>query len=474
MRRCLVALIICLAGGAAHADQLSAARTKLRHIIVIMQENRSFDHYFGMFPGADGFPRDANGNITVCVPLDPADPQQGCLAPFHDTKLVNAGASHQYGDAMLDIDSGAMDGFIYAQTGGLPGCHKPKPGFCPGIKIHDVMGYHTDAEIPHYWAYARNFVLQDHFFQSTPSWSFPVHLYMASEWSANCTSPTDPFSCDSDAKMLFGKFGHPRAFNLTMPWTSIIWLLDHAKVSWRYYLAPGDQPNCADDDDADCTVDKQKPGVPGAWNPLPFFSTFKESEADHPGYAADHVLTINRFWEDVRNGELANVVWLAPSGYISEHPPHSLRRGMLHVVKLINAIARSQYWDDTAIFVTWDDWGGFYDHVVPPVSDQHDFQTLGYGLRVPGLIVSPWVKSGTIDHQTMSFDAYTRFIEDVFLNSQRLDPATDGRPDPRPDVREALKTVYDRMTGKPIPVGDLLNDFDFAQPPLPPLPLPEH
>jgi phosphoesterase family protein len=145
---------------------------------------------------------------------------------------------------------------------------------------------------------------------------------------------------------------------------------------------------------------------------------------------------------------------------------------MQYVTEVVNAISQSRYWRDSVVFIAWDDWGGFYDHVVPPISDQANGQILGYGLRVPGLILSPWVKGGTIDHQTMSFDAYNRLVEDLFLDSARLDPATDGRPDPRPTVREALTTVYDRVTRQPIPVGDLLNDFDFTQAPLPPLVLP--
>ena len=115
-------------------------------------------------------------------------------------------------------------------------------------------------------------------------------------------------------------------------------------------------------------------------------------------------------------------------------------------------------WNSTAIFLAWDDWGGFYDHVAPPTVDVN-----GYGLRVPGMVISPYAKKGYIDHQTLSFDAYAKFIEDDFLNSQRLDPATDGRPDPRPDVRE----------NAPI-LGNLINDFDFTQTPRPPIPLPVH
>ena len=120
---------------------------------------------------------------------------------------------------------------------------------------------------------------------------------------------------------------------------------------------------------------------------------------------------------------------------------------------LVNAIMRSPDWSSTAIFLSWDDWGGFYDHVTPPSVDQN-----GYGLRVPGLVISPYARKGYIDHQTLSHDAYAKFIEDDFLGGQRLDPSTDGRPDPRPDVRESLSQL-----------GDLQADFDFTQQPLPPV-----
>ena len=130
------------------------------------------------------------------------------------------------------------------------------------------------------------------------------------------------------------------------------------------------------------------------------------------------------------------------------------------------------------IFLAWDDWGGFFDHVVPPVSDLNAAgQRMGYGIRVPGLIISPWVKHGVIDHQTMSFDAYQRFIEDVFLDHARIGGFGGQRPDSRPLVRESVKTVSTQTSptafnGPPIPVGDLLNDFNFSQSPLPPLILP--
>jgi len=130
--------------------------------------------------------------------------------------------------------------------------------------------------------------------------------------------------------------------------------------------------------------------------------------------------------------------------------------GQGYTTGLINAIMQGRNWNSTAIFLTWDDWGGFYDHVTPPSVDQN-----GYGLHVPGMVISPYAKQGLIDHQTLSFDGYLKFIEDDFLGGQRIDPANDGRPDLRPTVRENVPIL-----------GDLSQDFDFTQPPRPPLILP--
>jgi phospholipase C len=130
--------------------------------------------------------------------------------------------------------------------------------------------------------------------------------------------------------------------------------------------------------------------------------------------------------------------------------------GQAYVTGLVNAVMRSRVWRHSAIFISWDDWGGFYDHVVPPAVDRN-----GYGLRVPGLVISPYAKRGYVDHQLLSHDAYLKFIEDRFLGGQRLEPDTDGRPDPRPTTREALPAL-----------GDLRRAFDFSRPPRRPLILP--
>ena len=131
--------------------------------------------------------------------------------------------------------------------------------------------------------------------------------------------------------------------------------------------------------------------------------------------------------------------------------PHQSRE--VNVTRLIDDVMRGPDWKSTAIFLSWDDWGGFYDHVQPPAVDEN-----GYGLRVPAIVISPYARHGYIDHQTLSQDAYAKFIEDDFLGGQRLDPRTDGRPDPRPSVRENVKIL-----------GDLQSDFDFNQKPGPPV-----
>ena len=171
------------------ADNNSTGIHKIKHIIVIMQENRSFDSYFGTFPGADGIPMQ-NGVPTVCVP-DPASGQ--CVKPYHDTADLNTGGPHGQSNAIADIDGGKMDGFIAQSEGKNKGCGNAPE--CASSSTSDVMGYHTAAEIPNYWTYAKDFVLNDHLFESNASWSLPSHLYMVSEWSAKCSQIGNPQSC---------------------------------------------------------------------------------------------------------------------------------------------------------------------------------------------------------------------------------------------------------------------------------------
>ena len=431
---------------------------KIRHVVIIMQENRSFDSYFGTFPGADGIP------AGVCVP-DPGN--GGCIAPFHDSSDLNYGGPHSQSNAIADIDDGRMDGFVGQAEQGM-GCTSEDPNCSPCTETGqsssstpscvDVMGYHDAREIPNYWTYAEQYVLQDHMFEPNESWSLPAHLYMVSEWSAYCTNPLLPSSCHSNVQnpnpdsTLNADFSTPNDGELHYAWTDITWLLHQQNVPWDYYVFQGTEPDCENDASMTCAPVEQGPQTPGIWNPLPSFTDVTEDGQ------LGNIQSLSNFFTAARDGTLPAVSWITPNGTVSEHPPALVSAGQTYVTGLINAIMESPDWNSTAIFLAWDDWGGFYDHVVPPVVDGE-----GFGLRVPGIVISPYAKQGYIDHQILSFDAYTKFIEDDFLDSARLNPATDGRPDPRPDVRE----------NNPI-LGNLTADFNFNQSPRAPLILPVH
>jgi len=498
-------------GSASSASSASATETgiqKIKHVVIIMQENRSLDSFFGTYPGADGIPA-KNGQFTVCVP----DPRiGGCDKPYHDSSLVNGGAGHGLSNAVTDIDGGKMDGFVKSAeetvSRGCSATNPPTPVCLPSGEP-DVMGYHDAREIPNYWTYASDFVLNDHMFEPVDSWSLPSHLYLVSEWSARCGS-ANPDSCVNDPAQAgrgarAGLKGMPPDFvsclrahgvtqlkkaNLTSPkvvaatsaclgaltpaqrqqllgsggegaqlgdysWTDLTYLLHKANVSWAYYVQRGVQPDCDDNPDetaAGCAPVAQGARTPSIWNPLPSFTDVKTDGQ------LGNIQNLTNFYPAAEKGTLPAVTWIAPAQPDSDHPPANLATGQAYVTNLINTIMKGPDWNSTAIFLTWDDWGGFYDHVVPP-----DVDSDGYGLRVPSLVISPYGRHGYVDHQVLSFDAYNKFIEDDFLNGARLDPKTDGRPDPRPDVREDAAVL-----------GNLYADFDFSQPPRPAVLLPTH
>jgi phospholipase C len=347
-----------------------------------------------------------------------------------------------------------MNGFVAQARRGLHACEatfNPACGQAAGRRP-DVMGYHTGADIPNYWTYARDFVLQDHMFQSDLTWSLPAHLYMVSEWSARCAD-RNPMSCRNAIDHPqdppdFGKVHH--RLSIPYAWTDLTYLLHKHHVSWRYYVFKGPEPDCANPAAMICAPGKQSSQTPGIWNPLPYFQDV------HQDGQLGNIQSLQHFFAAAHHGNLPAVSWIVPNGRVSEHPPALVSRGQSYVTALINAIMKSPDWKSTAIFLAWDDWGGFYDQVVPPRVDAN-----GYGLRVPGLVISPYAKRGFIDHQVLSFDAYAKFIEDDFLGGQRLNPLTDGRPDPRPDVRENAPQL-----------GNLVKDFNFSQRPRPPVILP--
>jgi phospholipase C len=446
----------------------AAAKTyPIQHVIVIMQENRSFDEYFGTFPGANGIPP------GTCMPLNPSNPSQGCVVPFHDVHDINAGGPHTEQSAEMDLDDGVttnkLDGFVYAQSTAKNACSAPATTTChyrlEGTARHDVMGYHNDQELPNYWAYAKQFVLQDNLYAGVRSWSWPSHIDMTSEWVATCTNNTDASTCITNLEV-----GHPNK-KTNMPWANLFQLMDVHGVSWKYYLGNGDAPDC-EDGEMDCPPSPQTSNVQSIWNPPGYFGSVK---AQGSAYLATHNPSLDQFYVDVANNALPQVSWIVGASLTSEHPVSGITTGEEFVTALVNAIANSPYWNNTAIFVAWDEWGGFYDHVVPPVVDMNTgpYPVEGFGVRVPGLLISAYAKKGYIDHSVLSFASYATFFEDLFMDGARLDPAALGIPDARPDIRDALTSVT-FPDGTVAPIGNLMDEFAFNHKPQPPLILSSH
>jgi phospholipase C len=455
----------------ARADKPS---TLIQHVIIIMQENRSFDNYFGTYPGANGIP------VGTCVPMLPGNPGLGCIAPYHDVHDYQIAGPHNAINAQNDLDDGIttenLDGFVASQNTALAIACAQNPqaihcqGSSDGYTRHDVMGYHTAQEIPSYWAYAQHFVLMDGMFAGVRSWSLPAHLDMTSEWVAICLNDALASTCTTANTL-------DRTKNTTYPWVNLFQLMDVHGVSWKYYLGEGLQPDC-DDDDMTCAPENQVHAVPSIWNPAPAFTSVK---AQGQAYIEAHNPPNNQLLIDLKNGTLPQVSWVVPNNTVSEHPFVGITAGMEYVTSMVNAVMESPYWNSTAIFITWDDWGGFYDHVAPPNVDfaapgnplRDAGVVQGFGLRVPALLISPWAKPGFIDHGLHSFASFATLVEDLFMDGARLDPVALGNPDSRPDIRDALTHVT-FPDGTKQKIASLIDDFDFRQKPQPELLLPTH
>lgn len=401
---------------------------RLEHFVYIIQENHTFDNYFGTYPGAEGIPPHTR------LPFRPGGPAE--FAPYHTHQLSLTNLPHDWQAARLAYDNGRMDGFLYAEwplalryywsepvpetdprlvhpVPGLP--HKlvyqegplrrrriPRPKSAPQgrppAEFLQTVAYYDYREIPNYWDYARRFTLCDHFFTSEMGPSEPNHLFAVAAEAGGLVN--NPFQ---DVHGQEGVYSFP----------TLCESLSRAGVSWRYYDA------------------KARPKEHGLWNPLMGFTSFKDNPA-----LSENIVAFHNFNSDVVHGRLPAVSWIVPTWEVSEHPPYRSDVGMWWVTDIVNTIMRSPYWSTTAIIVTWDDYGGFYDHVPPPQVDAY-----GLGFRVPCLVISPYAKPGYICRQTLDFTSPLKLIERRF----DLPPLTER----------------DRAA------NDMTDCFDFARQPIP-------
>ncbi len=316
-------------------ESLSESQDRIQHVLFLLQENHSFDNYFGTFPGVDGIP--------------PGTKVEG-VAPFHLSSPRTGNLPHGKATVQAAVNGGAMDRFVSAE-------HSTQ-----------TMGYYDGSDIPNYWAYARHFTLADRFFCSSTGPSLPNHLFAlaasAGDVTANRIMPPA------------GGYGFP----------SLAERLEQAGVSWKVY-----------DGGANA----------GSFSPLdPFsgFSSVMKSEA-----LRSRLVPNAQFFRDLRAGDLPSVAWLFPNPEESEHPLTDIRVGMWYVTAVANALMKSPYWRTTVLVVSWDEYGGFYDHVPPPLVDGQ-----GYGIRVPALVISSRARPGNVDHTTYDFSAVLKLMERQF------------------------------------------------------------
>ena len=327
----------------------------IEHVVVLMQENHTFDNYFGTFPGADGPPP------GTCMPIDPATPDLGCVAPYHLDSPRSADLAHSRTVGLRAVNGGAMDGFIAVQN------ERNLPGPV-------AMGYYDGRDLPFYWNLATEYILADRFFSSVQGSSEANHQY----WVAGCSS--------------IGPIPEEEGYSFP----TIFDRLDAAGISWKFYVQ-----------NYDPTITFRNPqpvsphGAQLVWVPLLSVGRFLDVPRLH-----DRIVDLSEYHEDLANGTLPAVSYIVPSG-ASEHPPGDVTLGHVFATSLVTALMRSSSWDASLFLITWDDWGGWYDHVEPPQVDAD-----GYGFRVPALIVSPYARRGYIDSTTYDFTSVLKTIEE--------------------------------------------------------------
>jgi phospholipase C len=386
-----------------------AGLEKIQHVVFIIKENRSFDSYFGAFPGADGA---ISGRTSNGTPIP--------LAPTPDRLPYDLGHFRQ--DALRAVDGGKMDSFDLLDNGNVDGVMLP----------YTQM---READIPNYFAYARHFVLADRMFSSMTGPSFPNHLFTVAAQSGGAVNNPKPglsrgaidnskpesWGCDSDPDDSVEVVNSNGEITLQPPCFDFQTLADRmeaAGVTWKYYAPTRGNPGYM-------------------WSALDAIKHIRFSPL-----WTEKVVPDGQFAEDARHGRLPAVSWLV-TGEASEHPPQSTCAGENWTVAQLNALMEGPDWASTAVFLTWDDFGGFYDHVPPPALNKFEL-----GPRVPLLIISPYTLKGTVTHTQYEFSSFLAFVEKRF----NLPALTDR----------------DRQA------NDMLDSFDFNQEPLPPLMLKTH
>ena len=355
MRRRTVtaALLAAALVGAEPAAADPTPATPIEHFVVLMQENHSFDNYFGTFPGADGIPRD------TCMPLPRPASGSRCIRPFRLGGRAIPDFPHDARTHRIQYARGAMDGFVRGVS-----AQRQEPEL-------SVMGFYGSHDLPFHWSAAREYVLFDHFFAAAPGGSVANHLFWltATGGGHGGRIPDEGFG---DLRTIFDR-------------------LDERGVSWKFYVQDYDPSRTIA---AEGRADRSTQAVRV---PLLNFPRFVRDRK-----LFSHVVDLDEYYQDLERGTLPAVAYIAPAGG-SEHPPGGVATGQTLVRTLVNSLARSEAWRSSAFMWTYDEWGGWFDHVRPP---------RGRGFRVPALLVSPYARQGFVDSTPLDHTSILKFIED--------------------------------------------------------------
>jgi len=346
--------------------------TPIKHVVFLIMENRSFDNIFGRFPGANGATTGMDRGVER--PLTRAPLQRATDIP------------HCYNCNVASINGGLMDGFNQTAN----------------ADRYAYTQFHKD-QITAYWTWAKQYALSDNFFASATGPSFPNHLYtIAAQSGGALDNPTQPFSSLRDqqeqgfAKSWGCDIAQPGGYvEIVDPEGDLVKvdpcfdfategdLLRKKDIPWAYYSATNTQ-------------------LGYIWSAYSAIGRYRDNQALWTKY----MRPVDDVVRDIKADRLPAVTWITPRFQLSQHPEYNFCYGQNWTIQVIDAIMRSPMWEDTAIFLTWDDFGGFYDHVPPVRLDR-----FGLGIRVPMLTISPYAKQGYIDSTLGEFSSVLRFIE---------------------------------------------------------------
>jgi phospholipase C len=372
----------------------------IKHVIILFKENRSFDNLFGRFPGANGATTGMSQGKTVT------------LSTATDT--VAGDLPHHHLDFVRDLDGGKMDGFARN-----------------GFVAQAAYSQFSPEQLSNYYRWARDYTLADNFFSSEAGPSFPNHLFLIAGQSGGAHDDPIHDAIQPGLSRVWGCDAAPAERIVVDSGSGI----EQVKPCFDFPTL-GDRLNAAGTGWSFYSATPVQKGY--LWSAYDAVNHIRNSSQ-----WSQHIRHVDNLVGDIKAGKLPAVTWVTPRFEDSEHPKFrtSMCTGQNWTTQVVDAVMQSSMWKDTAIFVTWDEWGGFYDHVKPPVVDG-----FGLGFRVPLLVISPYALKGHIDHDLGEFGSMSRFIENLF----GLTP----------------------LSGRDAKIGDLSNDFDFTQRPRPPDVLP--